>query len=166
MHGAHIPILVAEQKKKQREQLEEEKMTGYSPDEMNDDWEFKIVRGGHLAFRNPDTFAQLVEEEGEAGWTLLEKLDDSRVRFKRPKSAHRNDAYLPDHIDPYRTQFGRPTDANTAIVLVISGILLSLGLGAAMFFVKGQSPYIIISLVAGLIVVIGMVAVMTSRGRR
>ena len=142
-------------------------MTGYSPEELNDDWEFKIVRSGTNAFRNPDTFAQLVDEEAEAGWTLLEKLDNGRVRFKRPKNAHRNDAYLPDHIDPYRTQFGRTIqDTPTTITMVITGVLLVLGLLAAMLFMGRQSSNIIIALVVGAILVFGMLGIFVFRNRR
>jgi len=38
-------------------------------------------------FRDPVVLRQLCEEEAEAGWILLEKLDDHRVRFKRPMVA-------------------------------------------------------------------------------
>lgn len=47
-------------------------------------WEFKIVRARRNLFRDPAIFQCLCEEEAEAGWIMLEKLDDRRVRFKRP----------------------------------------------------------------------------------
>lgn len=46
-------------------------------------WEFKIVRGSRDLFRNPAIFQKLCQEEAMAGWIMLEKLDDRRVRFKR-----------------------------------------------------------------------------------
>lgn len=105
MSGAHIAAHAAAEKKR-REQEEEELMTGYTPSDLNDPWEFKIVRSYTSQFKNPEVFRSLVQAESVAGWELLEKLDDGRVRFKRPVSARRRDAMLPPGIDPYRTQHG------------------------------------------------------------
>lgn len=109
---------------------EEERMTPYSDDELQNDWEFKIVRAGYRAFGSPDKLNKLVEQEKQAGWVLLEKLDDSRVRFKRPRSAGANDAQLvANGIDPYRTQYGaQRTIAVIAIALGIMFLLLMLGI--------------------------------------
>ena len=38
--------------------------------------------------------------------TMVEKFDDSRIRFKRLRSAREQDAYLPEGVDVYRTQLG------------------------------------------------------------
>jgi hypothetical protein len=100
---------------------EEERMTTYTSEELNEDWEFKIVRANSAAFRKPEALQKLLQEEAVAGWTMLEKFDDSRIRFKRPRSAREQDAYLPEAIDPYRTQYGAP--AFLYAVLVI-GVLL------------------------------------------
>ncbi|MEY3867284.1 MAG: hypothetical protein RLZZ338_1175 [Cyanobacteriota bacterium] len=69
-------------------------------------WEFKIVRASSDLFRNPAIFHRLCQEEAESGWILLEKLDDRRVRFKRP-IAMRDilQSEIPP-IDPYRSQYG------------------------------------------------------------
>ena len=53
---------------------------GNFPEEL----EYKIVRASSDIFRDSEVFRQLCEEEARAGWRLLEKLDDRRVRFKRP----------------------------------------------------------------------------------
>ncbi|MBE9125290.1 MULTISPECIES: hypothetical protein [unclassified Coleofasciculus] len=69
-------------------------------------WEFKIVRSSRDMFHKPDVFQRLCEEEAIAGWILLEKIDDRRVRFKR-LIALRNvidPQQLP--IDPYRCHYG------------------------------------------------------------
>lgn len=73
------------------------------------EWEYKIVRASFDLFRDPDTFQRLCEEEGQAGWMLLEKLDDRRVRFKRP-IAWRN-MLNPEVLkfDPYRCHYGPTT---------------------------------------------------------
>jgi hypothetical protein len=69
-------------------------------------WEYKIVRASRDLFRYPAILKQLREEEAEAGWILLEKLDDRRIRFKRPISMANilNSDYL--KIDPYRSYYG------------------------------------------------------------
>lgn len=84
--------------------------SGHSNQEPTDPqlvgWEFKIVRAKRDLFRNPVVFQQLCEEEAKAGWILLEKLDDRRVRFKR-LIALRNilDTNCLPH-DPYRCHYG------------------------------------------------------------
>ena len=93
-------------------------MTPYTRDEMENDWEFKIVRAQTGAFRHPATFQKLIEEEARAGWQLVEKFDNSRVRFKRPRSARQRDAQLPAGVDPYRVQYGIGEGALAAIILV------------------------------------------------
>ena len=69
-------------------------------------WEFKIVRANRDLFRDQAVLQQLCQEEAKAGWILLEKLDDRRVRFKR-LIALRNildETQLPH--DPYRSHYG------------------------------------------------------------
>ena len=71
-------------------------------------WEFKIVRSPSDVFRDSTVLKQLCDEEATAGWILLEKLDDRRVRFKRPIAMREviRSEMLP--IDPYRTTYGAP----------------------------------------------------------
>lgn len=86
-------------------------------------WEFKIVRGNGDLFRDPAVFQRLCQEEALAGWILLEKIDDRRVRFKR-LIALRNviDAQKLAH-DPYRCYYGssfRPLRWFGAIALLMA----------------------------------------------
>jgi hypothetical protein len=69
-------------------------------------WEFKIVRATGDLFSDPTVFQQLCQEEAQAGWILLEKLDDCRVRFKRPVAMRGviDPVTLP--YDPYRCHYG------------------------------------------------------------
>ena len=97
---------------------EEEAMTPYSRDELADDWEFKIVRSSTGAFRRPENLSRLIEEEAPAGWQLVEKFDNNRVRFKRPRSARQRDAQLPEGMDPYRSHYGLSENAYVAVVLL------------------------------------------------
>jgi len=108
----------------------EENMASYTQDDLRNDWEFKIVRSNTAAFRKPEVLNKLLEEEARTGWVMLEKLDDSRIRFKRPRSARAKDAYLPDGVDPYRTQHGTSV---TQQALVGVGLFVLLVLGAVLF---------------------------------
>jgi hypothetical protein len=118
---AHIGPVVGAAAAARRRQLqeEEETMTPYSREELDNDFEFKIVRANSGAFGNPETFARLLEEEARAGWQLLEKLDNSRVRFKRPASTRQRDALLPPDVDPYRVHYGLSENAYGAIVAIV-----------------------------------------------
>ena len=119
MSGAHIAAHAAAERRRQQQE-EEERMTSYNPNDLNQDWEFKIVRSTTNQFKKPDVFQQMVEEESLSGWQLLEKLDNGRVRFKRPVSARKRDAMLPPGIDPYCTQYGMSEGAlGLSIVLAI-----------------------------------------------
>ena len=106
--------------------LEEERMTPYTHDELDNNWEFKIVRANTRAFRKPETLQSLMQEEARSGWVMLEKFDDSRVRFKRPRSAGANDTQLlSSGIDPYRTHYGMsPAAFSIIIVAAVIGFTL------------------------------------------
>jgi hypothetical protein len=112
---------------------EEEEMTQYTQDDLDHDWEFKIVRSNTDVFRKREVLDRLLEEEARAGWIMLEKLDDSRIRFKRPRRARAQDAYLPPDVDPYRTHYGTLSSQQVIILLTVIGLALFLALGAGMF---------------------------------
>jgi hypothetical protein len=112
----------AEAARRQRE--EEEEMTAYTEKDLAEGWEFKILRSNMSGFRKLENLKKFLEEESRAGWVLVEKFDDSRVRLKRPASARQADADL--DFDPYRTQVGL---SDTRIVLSILGIMLAVVLG-------------------------------------
>lgn len=125
-HGAMVAIHAAREEEEKRK--EEEMMTKYTADELEQNWEFKIVRSGTTGFRKPDVFHSLLAEEAIAGWELVEKLDDGRVRFKRRRDSRRMDATLPPGLDPYRTRYGAGTNARTMIGLIL-GLLAFMGFG-------------------------------------
>jgi hypothetical protein len=109
---------------------EEEQMTTYGSDDLSHDWEFKIVRASTPVFRDPTHFNQLLEEEARAGWTMVEKFDNSRIRFKRPRGARLKDSELPPGVDPYRVHYGMSQGAFTALLLVtifgLTGAIMAL----------------------------------------
>jgi hypothetical protein len=173
--GAWIAAAAEEEEKKRREALlaaEEETMTGYTQGELEGEWEFKIVRSESKAFRRPEVLNRLIEEEAQAGWVLLEKLDDGRIRFKRPRRARARDVYLPEGIDPYRTQYGARS-SQAATVLTMIGLLMLTGFGFSAMFLLGEGlprATIMWTLVAGVglfVLTVGFVVVtLVRRGRR
>jgi hypothetical protein len=98
-----------------RKREEEETMSGYSQADLAEGWEFKILRSASGAFRNPATLRQALEEESRAGWVLVEKFDNQRVRMKRPASARARDGAT--DLDPYRTSFGI-SEAKMAVMII------------------------------------------------
>lgn len=90
--------------KRRREQEEEEHMTPYAPRELNEDWEFKILRSATGAFKDPAVMQRYLAEEAQAGWTLVEKFDNGRIRLKRPAAARQQDTQCT--FDPFRTRVG------------------------------------------------------------
>lgn len=92
-------------------------MTEYTPEELASGWEFKIVRSATGAFKRPEFFNQVLEEEKRAAWMLVEKFDNSRIRLKRPIAARANDGT--SGFDAYRSHVG------------ISELALGVRIGAA-----------------------------------
>jgi len=101
---------------KRRQQMEEEEMSEYPEHKLQDDWEYKILRANRSVFRHPNIFLSVCAEEKRAGWMLIEKFDDMRLRFKRPTSARQNDRMLP--FDPYRTRYGMAPGPLAAMILL------------------------------------------------
>lgn len=81
-------------------------------------WEFKIVRAQRSIFQQPETLKKVCQEESQGGWILLEKLDDRRLRFKRPTSC-RNKSNPNPNYDPYRSFYG----SRWSFIPILSGII-------------------------------------------
>ena len=105
-------------------------MATYMPEELADGWEFKILRSSTNRFKDPQFLRRSLEEEAPAGWTLVEKFDNNRVRLKRPSAARRHDSTL--SFDPYRTSIGM-TENQLALVIV-SIVLGTIALVALVVF--------------------------------
>jgi len=139
--GAAAAAAAAEKRRRMMlAEEEEENMTQYTPEDLNKDWEFKIVRSGTGAFRKAEVLNKLLEEEARAGWVMLEKFDDYRIRFKRPRSARVKDTYLPPGVDSYHTHYGASITQPVVISLIL-GILLTLFLALGVLaFVLASHP--------------------------
>jgi hypothetical protein len=140
--GAMVPIIAgasaAQRRRQMLEKEEEEEMAQYTREDLDNEWEFKIVRSGTAAFRKREVLDKVVEEEARAGWVMLEKLDDSRIRFKRPRRARAQDAYLPPEVDPYRTTYGASSYRQVAIMLTIVGLTVFMVLGMLLFGIASR----------------------------
>jgi hypothetical protein len=134
MAGAGAAAAAAAARRRMEE--EEEQMTPYSREELENDWEFKIIRSQTGAFRNQAALQKLMEEEARAGWQMVEKFDNSRVRFKRPRSARQRDSQLPAEVDPYRVHYGISEAAFVATILLV--IFGALGLVMLMAYTFGN----------------------------
>ena len=99
----------------------------YTGQDLGEGWEFKILRANTRAFRQPDNLKQACEEESQNGWVLLEKLDDSRLRFKRPRKARETAAA--GAIDPYRSHYGMDPTRRAVIIVVSIVVTLSVVFG-------------------------------------
>jgi len=117
---------------------EEEEMTPYSPSDLAEHWEFKIIRSATGKFRDPVFLKRTLDEEARAGWMLLEKFDNSRVRLKRAASARQGD--LGRGVDPYRTFVGPGSGAQIALGLALGFGVVALMLGVALMFHMSAHP--------------------------
>jgi len=125
--GGAAAAAAAAAAKRARIRQEEENMTAYSPSDL-EGWEFKIVPANTRKFKDREADRQLCEEESKAGWEMIEKFDDSRIRFKRKIENRSRDRHL--DIDPYRSEVGF---SQGALAGVIIGIVLLVGGLAALF---------------------------------
>ena len=100
-------------------------MTNYSPQDSTDGWEFKILRSMWGAFRKTERLHEILADEGRAGWVLVEKFDNGRIRLKRPTRARELDIKL--DFDPYRTYIG-PSENRIALTVaaLVFGILVAI----------------------------------------
>jgi len=129
--NAAVVAAAAAAAEQRRQAEEEEEMTPYTQQDLNQDWEFKILRSAAHWFKKPEYLRQCLEEEARAGWVLVEKFDDGRVRLKRPALARERDGKL--DIDPYRTTVGASPGAVALFTVVIAlgiamGILIAVAL--------------------------------------
>ena len=106
---------------------EEEIMTAYKKDDL-EGWEFKIMRSYTGRFKDNKFVQQVCQEEAKAGWEMLEKFDDFRIRFKRRIDNRHNDQFL--KIDPYRTSVG--TKANRLVVVAVALAILGVAFATLM----------------------------------
>jgi len=127
-------------------------------------FEFKILRGGPVAFRGRERLQHVLEEESRAQWELVTKLDDSRIVLRRPRDARARDVLRGDQVDPYRTELRSTRSAG----LIVAGLAVSTALGLGLMLQRGPDLGIVswlVIIVLVLLVLIAMVLVTAARRR-
>lgn len=133
MSGEHVAAHIAA--KRRREEIhEEELMTHYRKAELDQGWEFKILHSATRVFRRLENLAAALETEAVAGWQLVEKFDDGRLRLKRPPAARQNDLNLPPGYDPYRTRYGISEGWLAGLIVAVVMAFVAMGIALAFFF--------------------------------
>lgn len=122
-----IQIMMAVEASERRKKARAE-VIHYSPEDLSDGWEFKVVRANPQAFRSHEAFDKVFDQERRAGWIMLEKLDEARVRFKRPVSQREHDILLGPDVEPYRTEAAAPAVwwMLLLVIAVLGGVALIL----------------------------------------
>jgi hypothetical protein len=111
--------------------IEEEEMTTYTPQDLSGEREFKILRSVTGAFKNSQRLKEILEQERQAGWELVEKFDNKRIRLKRPASARNEDDSR--SVDPYRTYVGPSENQFGFIILgVVVGVIATIAVFVAL----------------------------------
>ncbi len=105
---------------------EEEELTKYNSDDL-DGWEFKILRSSLGKFKDYKVIKALCEQEAKAGWELVEKFDNYRIRFKRKTEHRKNDRFL--DFDPYRVSMG--VNKRLVVGIIVAATTL-LGIGISL----------------------------------
>lgn len=154
---SYVPttVIIAAAAAAEAKRKEEEEMTNYRSDDL-DGWEFKIVRSAWGKFNSHEAIREVCRQESEAGWEMLEKFDNHRIRFKRRVERRTADQHL--GVDPYRgSTSGKGGGMITGLVL---GMVVLLALGAFVMFnsggMGGPAPWMMISVVALGIIGLGL----------
>ncbi len=161
-----VPIVVstgaAARRRRCRREKEEEQMSGYRKEDL-EGWEFKIVRSAAGQFRKPEVVRQLCEEESRAGWEMLEKFDNFRIRFKRRVEKCSMDSH--QKIDAYRTTYG--SSFNPVVLALILGMILIVGVVVLLSASGTAAPqYLVLSVIIILAIIMALVMVASRRTRR
>ena len=91
--------------------------------------EYKVLKSVRGEFSKPEKMRQAVTEEAEFGWDLMEKVDQHRLRFRRPVSERVRDvAAEREGKDPYRTTFGISEGRFVAYLLTVVVIFMVVSL--------------------------------------
>jgi hypothetical protein len=113
---------------------EEEEMTPYTGQDAAEHWEFKILRSATSQFRDPVRLHSILEEEARAGWIMIEKFDNGRIRLKRLARAPATDTTL--GFDPYRTSVGL-SQTRLALMILAAALGTSSALVLLIMFAAG-----------------------------
>jgi hypothetical protein len=127
MPGEGAAAAAAAKRKRDLQQEEEEEVTPLNSDPSGA-VEYKIIRSVSGGFKKPAKLRAALEEEARAGWELMEKLDNSRVRLRRPVAWRQKDGELAQ--DPYRINVGmsEPVFGLWIALVALAGAAVMIGL--------------------------------------
>jgi len=88
--------------------------------------EYKVIQAQTPLFADSKKMHEILEEEAKAGWRLLEKEDNYKIRLQRDISSRANDQSL--DFDAYRSTVGVSSvvtyGATAAITIAIVSVIL------------------------------------------
>lgn len=95
---------------------------GYSPGDLQGNWQFKIVKGN---FKTKEQVEAVVQEQAVYGWVLVEIFDHNRIRFKRPEAEVARD----DHREgnPYSTVSSASGTGCLSLTALLLAVLVFVG---------------------------------------
>jgi hypothetical protein len=85
--------------------------------------EYKILQSQTPHFSDPAKMQAVLAEEAKAGWRLLEKEDNFRIKLQRDISHRENDKNL--DFDAYRSTVGVPAIMTYALSAAITIAIVS-----------------------------------------
>lgn len=95
--------------------------------------EYKILQSQTPRFSDPAKMQEALAEEAKAGWSLLEKEDNFRLKLQRHISNRENDKNL--DFDAYRSTIGVPAimtyAASALVTILIVSTIIYFALGTA-----------------------------------
>jgi len=97
-------------------------------------YEYKIIRSATAAFKRPEKFRAMLDEEARAGWELFEVFDHCRVRLRRSVACRQRDAELSQ--DPYRTRFGTSEGKVALWIVVVVVVAIAAFVGLMLLLAK------------------------------
>ncbi|WP_237132970.1 hypothetical protein [Pseudohongiella sp. O18] len=92
------------------------------------DLEYKVIQSTVPYFAKPANLKQTLHEEAQAGWQLVEKFDNFKIRLQRDIAQRDSDHTR--QLDPYRCHVG-PSNAVTYSVTAVLTILVVLAIFVA-----------------------------------
>lgn len=84
--------------------------------------EFKIIQSNTPMFAETAKMQQILAEEAKSGWSLVEKLDNYKIRLQRDISHRADDANR--GIDAYRTSVGVSSVVTYTITAVVTVVIV------------------------------------------
>lgn len=85
--------------------------------------EFKTVQAQTPLFADTKKMQEILAEEAKAGWDLLEKEDNYRIKLQRSVDNRSNDGNL--SIDPYRSTVGVSSVLTYGLTALVTVLIVS-----------------------------------------